>query len=474
MIRKLTFICMCSLTLGVQAGEINRTNDSLKVIIPQTDLLKPVEPSYLKNVTTTSGWDSNWFLNVSGGATAFVGNPLGCEDLFGRVKPSLTVSIGKWFTPAIGTRVSFQGFQFKDCKLDNQDYRQLHADLLWNVTGRHYHARDRPWDIVPYVGLGIIHNEDNGNCPFAFSYGLMARYRLAQRLHLTMELGGTTTFDDFDNYGHSASREFGDNLFSVKAGLSFTIGKVGWKKVIDAKPFMKRNEQLVDYAVSLQSDNARLSRKNNLSVMAIAEMKKILEIEGLLEQYGNLFDKLNENAMPTENNGYPKNDYSGLNSLRARLMNKGYPIDGDSTGVDKIGNAPLRYRYHYCGGDSISINSCLADISNGKCLGSPIYFFFRLGMSTLTDSSQLINLDEIARVVKEYGLVVKVTGAADSATGNAVINNQLSENRADYILRLLEQRGVDNKKILKVSEGGIDRFNPDEANRHTKIELHLK
>ena len=64
MIRKLTFICMCSLTLGVQAGEINRTNDSLKVIIPQTDLLKPVEPSYLKNVTTTSGWDSNWFLNV--------------------------------------------------------------------------------------------------------------------------------------------------------------------------------------------------------------------------------------------------------------------------------------------------------------------------------------------------------------------------------------------------------------------------
>ena len=74
------------------------------------------------------------------------------------------------------------------------------------------------------------------------------------------------------------------------------------KKVIDAKPFMKRNEQLVDYAVSLQSDNARLSRQNNLSVMAIVEMKKILEIEGLLEQYGNLFDKLNEDAMPTGNN----------------------------------------------------------------------------------------------------------------------------------------------------------------------------
>ena len=474
MIRKLTFICMCSLSLGIQAGEIEQNNDSLKVIISQTDLLKPIEPSYLKNVTVASGWGSNWFLNVSGGVTAFVGSPLGCEDLFGRIKPSLTVSIGKWFTPAIGTRVSFQGFQFKDCKLENRDYRHFHADLLWNVTGSHYHARDRPWDIVPYVGLGIIHNEDNGNSPFAFSYGLMARYRLARRLHLTMELGGTTTFDDFDNYGHSASREFGDNLFSVKAGLSFTIGKVGWKRVIDAKPYMKRNEQLIDYAVSLQSDNARLSRQNNLSAMVIAEMKKIFEIEGLLEQYGNLFDKLNEDAMPMENNGYPKNNYSGLNSLRARLMNRGYPIDGDSTAMDKIGNAPLRYRYHYNDSDSISINSYLADISTGRCLGSPIYFFFRLGTSTLTDSSQLINLDEIARVVKEYGLVVKVIGAADSATGNTVINNRLSDNRADYILRLLEQRGVDSKKILKVSEGGIDRLNPNEANRHTKIELHLK
>ena len=474
MIRKLTFVCMCSLTMNIQAGNIENTNDGLKVTTPETDLLKPIEPSYLKNVTTTSAWNANWFLNVSGGATAFIGSPLGCEDLFGRVKPSLTVSIGKWFTPSIGTRVSFQGFQFKNYKLETQDYRQLHADFLWNVTGSHYHARDRPWDIVPYVGLGIIRNEDKGNCPFAFSYGLMARYRLARRLHLTMELGGTTTFDDFDNYGHNASREFGDNLFGVKAGLSFTIGKVGWKRVIDAKPYMKRNEQLIDYAASLQSDNARLLRQNNHSTMVIAEMKKIFEIEGLLEQYKNLFDKLNEDESVASSDRYPKNDYSGLNSLRARLMNKGYFPEDDSTETDGIKNGLSRLRYRYHGNDSDSINSYLTDISKGKCLGSPVYFFFRLGTSTLTDSSQLINLDEIARVAKEYGLAIKVTGAADSATGNTVINDQLSDNRADYILRLLEKRGIDSQKLQKISEGGIDQYTPDEANRHTRIELRLK
>ena len=465
-------ICMCSLAIGVQAEEIKMSEDSLKVMVPQTELFKPIKPSYLKNVTTSSGWDANWFLNISGGATAFVGSPLGCEDLFGRIKPSLAVSLGKWFTPAIGMRVSFQGFRFKDCKLESRDYREFHADLLWNVTGSHYHARDRPWDIVPYIGLGIIHNEDNGNCPFAFSYGLMARYRLARRLHLTMELGGTTTFKDFDNYGHSASRELGDNLFSVKAGLSFTIGKVGWKRVIDAKPYIKHSEQLADYAASLQRDNAVLSRQNNLSAMVIAEMKKIFEIEGLLEQYGNLFN--NEEETVGLDNGYPKNNYSGLNSLRARLMNRGYVLDGDSTGTDCIQKGISVNRCRLLGSDSISVRSYLTDLSKGKCLGSPIYLFFRLGTSTLTDSSQLINLDEIARVAKDYGLVVKVTGAADSATGNTAINSRLGNDRADYILRLLEQRGVESKMLRKVSEGGIDRFSPNEANRHTRIELHLK
>lgn len=74
----------------------------------------------------------------------------------------------------------------------------------------------------------MIHNEDNGNCPFAFSYGVMGRYRLSHRLHLTMEVNGTTTFKDFDGCG--ASREFGDNLVSLTAGLSVTLGKSGWKK----------------------------------------------------------------------------------------------------------------------------------------------------------------------------------------------------------------------------------------------------
>ena len=77
-------------------------------------------------------------------------------------------------------------------------------------------------------------------------------------------------------------------------------------------------------------------------------------------------------------------------------------------------------------------------------------------------------------MAKKYGLSVKVTGAADSATGTASINNMLSTARADYIAGELVKRGIPAESITKVHEGGISDYVPDEANRHTKVELYFK
>ena len=46
----------------------------------------------------------------------------------------------------------------------------------------------------------------------------------------------------------------------------------------------------------------------------LVELKKILEIEGLLDTYSHIFD--NDDITGCR---YPINNYSGLNSLRARL-----------------------------------------------------------------------------------------------------------------------------------------------------------
>ena len=463
MIKKTLFI----LTLGFSfQGQINARvvlpTDSIKQthLLHQEEILKPLEPMFLSNEVAHFNWKSNWFFNVSGGTSAFVGSPLGCEDLFGRMKPAMVISAGKWFSPMVGSRVSFQGFQFKDSQLQTCDYQSLHGDLMWNITHHIYNARDRPrFDLIPYVGLGILHNESNGHHPFAFSYGVIGQYRLAKKIHLTMELGGTTTFKDFD--GRGASRELGDHLLGLTAGITFDIGKAGWQRVIDAKPYIVQNQWLIDYANALHEKNHSLSKQHSLDANVIAQMKKILEIEGLLGTYG---DKLKSASFDEENDGYPRNDYSGLNSLRARLANRSWNGQSATSNAIQHVDSPA---------DSIPAGDYLSLMASGsKCIGSPIYFFFKIDTSDLTESSQLLNLDELARVAKAYHLRVSVTGAADSATGTVPINNSLSTSRADYIYNELVKRGVDGSRISKVSEGGIDDYKPTEANRHTKVCLY--
>ena len=226
----------------------------------------------------------------------------------------------------------------------------------------------------------------------------------------------------------------------------------------------------------------------------ISELKKILEIEGLLDKYSRMFDD-----RESLGNVYPRNDYSGLNSLRARLRNRHWdgksplandslancsgiadPGTSDSTNsgngpMDKSANVPDLTNTSAGSIPTCSHSDYLAFISSGnECIGSPVCFFFELGTAKLTDKSQLVNLDELARVAKKYGLYVTVIGAADAATGTSVINDALSVSRADYISTELIKRGLAAEHITKVGKGGISDYNPTEANRLTKVLLFMK
>lgn len=84
-----------------------------EIVINEQEL-QPLSPTYLDGVHENAGWDSNWFLSLQGGASAFLGKPVGHADLFDRFKPALVVSLGKWFTPQIGGRLAYQGLKLRD------------------------------------------------------------------------------------------------------------------------------------------------------------------------------------------------------------------------------------------------------------------------------------------------------------------------------------------------------------------------
>ena len=353
-----------------------------------------------------------------------------------------------------------------------------------NILGRRY-ARQKQvrWTVAPFAGVGMIHHATNGNNPFALSYGIQGQYKLSKRVSLLMELSGMTTFQNFDGLGRP--NRPGDNMLLLTTGLSFSIGKTCWKRVVDAGPYMRMNEQLVGYANSLSAENHYYAGKNEKNKRTLIELKKVMEIEGLLDKYSHLFADSSEHAGHT----YPVNNYSGLNSLLARLKNKKWngksvdenlsqvPVTDPKDSLCSNGNntqglctaEELEPKY-FSEVDSAYMKKYADCFSNG-IIGSPVYFFFNLNSVQLTDRSQSINLDALARVAIKFNLFVKVTGAADKQTGTFAINDSLSLTRASYISDQLQRRGVKAEKIVVDSKGGISDYLPIEANRNTKVEL---
>ena len=417
--KKYVFMFLLSLTSMVSMARDSIVTARQRCQIEARDkaeLLVPITPTYLEGVTATSGWDNNWFVEAKGGTSAFIGTPIGCGDLFDRVMPVLQIGVGKWFTPAVGGRIGYQGLNFKNANLQSMKYQFVHADFMYNLTHNlqcNKYGLSK-FDVIPYVGVGMIHNSSNtpgylltdnvpsGNHPFAFSYGVEFRYLLADRLHLVGEVSGMTTMKSFDCVG--ASSRFGDHMVSASVGLSYTIGKRGWKKVVDARPYINQN----NYLLKRYSEHSQQANANN-----------------------------NIEAQSTD-----KNNYSGLNSLRYRISLGNENNDSSS--------------------DSLSQNTKVT-------IGVPIYFYFKLNTAKLVDKSQLVNLDEIAKIAKEQNLTIHISGAADSATGTNDRNRALSIERAKYIGHQLMSRGVPKENLKATSLGGISRFTPKEANRFSVV-----
>ncbi len=360
-------------------------------------------------------WESNWFLSVKGGMSAFVGKPVGHGDLFDRTNAMLNVSAGKWFTPSVGGRLTFEGLKMKDANMVSCNYQNLHVDFLYNLTAQT--DSKQKWDIVPYIGCGLIHNGYNGQKPFAISYGLVGRYRLSDRLHLSGEIGNTTTWQNFD--GQGASDKLGDNLLQASIGLTITIGKTGWKK-----------NRVYDIQINCDTHH---NNNNTLTSKSI-------------------------------NKAHERNNYSGLNSLRKRIANKDWDGTNDTISMDSVADSSLTVANKY-----------LRFIKCGKkYIGAPIFFFFKIGTHELTENTQLINIKEIAEVIKKYDLQARIIGAADRETGTPEINERLSIERADYISELLKEQGVDEQHIQKKHRGGIDSYEPVNGNRNTCVVLYFK
>lgn len=188
----------------------------------------------------------------------------------------------------------------------------------------------------------------------------------------------------------------------------------------------------------------------------------------------------------------PVNDYSGLNSLRMRLANPTWdgslpsigtglklengkigPLAGSNGNTDT--EESVTFSETSVQGSQEQRNPYLARVeSGGTPLGPPVFVFFSLAGSRFTDPSQALNVNAVADLAIAQNLNVRITGAADSATGSAEKNAALALARAEYVSSLMKGRGVDEGRIEVRSEGGIAAYEPVAANRDCRIELFVR
>ena len=192
---------------------------------------------------------------------------------------------------------------------------------------------------------------------------------------------------------------------------------------------------------------------------------------------------------------HPHNDYSGLNSLRARLADpswdgKGFRLPDIGTGLrfedgrirplarssEKADPpVPVTSSAGSIQASDIALPPYLQEIGRGEePVGPPVFVFFRLAGTHVTDSPQILAINAAADLAVARHLKVRITGAADSATGSPEKNESLAKARAEHVATLMEKRGVPRERMEVLSEGGTANYEPVSANRNCRIELFMQ
>ena len=207
----------------------------------------------------------NWYIGAAGGTQVLFSADADKLDFGNRLSTDLSLSAGKWFTPALGMRFNIQGFKLKGLStaeglyiadpLDgnilygNEDpvrnyatinpdgsYRhdvyyinaglglQLSIMSLINATGER-----PPWDIIPGAGMGYMHVFDHEGTPPASvmttNFSITGKYRINERLDVNAALHASFFPDQFD--GRIMGRGYENNL-GLTAGITFHLGRQGF------------------------------------------------------------------------------------------------------------------------------------------------------------------------------------------------------------------------------------------------------
>ncbi|MCD7899471.1 MAG: OmpA family protein [Bacteroides sp.] len=235
-------------------------------------------------VFTNRFWD-NWFFSFGGGAEMTLGNGDVRGSFKDRISPTLNASLGKWFTPGLGLRLQYSGFQSRGFTTDRTNgyitgnviqprdgvpyykqkfsYFNLHGDVLFNLSAMlGGYNPDRVYEFIPYLGAGFTHSYSSPSGEaLAVNAGIINRFRLSSAWDLNLELSAMGVENKFDRE-LGGKKDF-DGVVSASLGLTYRFPTREFKKPQPARQIISESElrDIRSRVNSLAAENMNLKQE---------------------------------------------------------------------------------------------------------------------------------------------------------------------------------------------------------------------
>ena len=347
----------------------------------------------------TNRFGDNWFIGVGGGINIFMN-----EGYELRIGPSIDANFGKWFTPAIGMRIGYQGFNSgawgddpgplgskmksgRNQYLQKFGYMYIHGDFLWNASnGIGGYKETRFWNLIPYLHAGFFRSygldgNDFSDNEFAAGAGLLHNLRLTDRLDLIIDMRATVV------NGRVIGSDDAALMPTVTAGLAVDLG---WPNFVRTSTI--------------------------LGAVEVANAEKTAILEGAVA------------ALEIAN--------AALEDQNSQLSKANNKLNKE---VNQLKNQP-----------KMDPAMFFEDMT-------PAAVYFNIGQTTLSDK-EMQHLDFlaknlIAKADKETKILITVMGSADGNTGTMKRNQHLSEARGKYVFDILTTKyGISPSRLTVKSE----------------------
>ena len=348
----------------------------------------------------TNRFGDNWFLGIGGGVNMYL------EDGYkGNIGPSIDANFGKWFTPSVGMRVGYSGLNsrfWSDQPTVLGNTLDTDEDMYAQKFGFMYFHGDFLWNISNAIG----------------GYKETRFWNFVPYIHAGY----------FRSDGLDEDSDFVDNQFAMGAGLIHNLRLVErLDLVIDMRATVLSGSVHGGSGVSLlPSVTAGLAvdlgwpafvrTSTVLTDMELAAADQIAAFEAAA-----LALEIANAELATEN--------EMLKNANAGLKNQ----------MNKMKNTPPVQN---------------VDLFNGMTAPA---VYFEIGKATLSVDElahlEFIAKNILAKVEKNSKVYLTVMGSADSNTGTAKRNKQLSEARGKYVADMLTSKdGIAQDRLVVESE----------------------